>query len=132
LYGEGKTSITHRFKEAQRQVIADQLKKDRAIDKMKLTYRDDVHPGTPIKTTTQVKATPTVEETAATEMKTPAYISQARPHQPAVVHHHTGGAGDRDQSPSSAPDRGSPGRGGHHWAKGGRVRYTNGGIVGLL
>ena len=49
------------------------------------------------------------------------YSSPARPH--------GNGGGGGDHSPSSAPDRGSPGRGGHHWAKGGRVDKALGGRV---
>jgi len=48
--------------------------------------------------------------------------------------HHGGGASHSSGASSgggySAPDRGSGYRG-HHWAKGGRVRYSEGGIVSL-
>jgi len=129
LYGEGKTSITHRFKEAQQQIISDQIKKDRAIRNMKTTtgvFPKDVHPGTPIKTTTpkvefvHEGAEPIPAKTVSVPV--PRHIS------------HGGGGGDKDHSPSSAPSGGRPGTTGRarDWAKGGRVRYTNGGIVGLL
>ena len=128
LYGEGKTSITHRFKEAQRQVIADKLKKDRAIEKIKTTpaYPSGIHPGTPIKTTT-----PKVEfvhegsesiPAKTVSVQVPAHISHGQHHEP-----------DRNEPSRDAPTgTGSPWGGGHRYTKGGRVRYSNGGIVDLL
>ena len=120
-------AIVNRFKEAEFIVKRNEASKQEAIKNMATTtgvFPRDVHPGTPIKTTTpkvefvHEGAEPIPAKTVSVPV--PRHIS------------HGGGGGDRDQSPSSAPDRGSPGRGGHHWAKGGRVRYTNGGIVGLL
>ena len=126
LYGEGKTSITHRFKEAQQQIISDQIKKDRAIRNMKTTtgvFPRDVHPGTPIKTTT-----PKVEFVHEMSEPIPTQLSYSE----------TIGRSGRDPDPPastrSEPPGGRPGTTGRarDWAKGGRVRYTNGGIVGLL
>ena len=146
LLGKGyneETGIVKRFKEAQRQVIADQLKKDRA----RTYFEKEVHPGTSTTITPTVDfvhemsepipTQPSYSETigrSGRDPDPPARSAPARsaPSGPPPGGHHGGGGGDRDQSPSSAPDRGSRGRGGHHWAKGGRVRYTNGGIVGLL
>ena len=141
-YGKN-AAIVNRFKEAEFIVKRNEAAKQKAIDKMKLTYRDDVHPGTPTTITPTVDFVHEMSEPIPTQPSysetigrsgrdpDPPAATRSEPSGPPPGGHH-GGGGDRDQSPSSAPDRGSPGRGGHHWAKGGRVRYTNGGIVGLL
>ena len=121
-------AIVNRFKEAEFTVKRNEAAKQEAIKNMATTtgvFPRDVHPGT--------TTTPSYSETIGRSGRDPdpPAATRSEPSGPPPGGHH-GGGGDRDQSPSSAPDRGSPGRGGHHWAKGGRVRYTNGGIVGLL
>jgi len=116
-------AIVNRFKEAEFIVKRNEAAKQEAIKNMATTtaiYPTDVHRDTPT-TTTPTKTS----------------VSQARPHQPAVVTHHTGGGrNEPDRSSRSEPSGGRPGTTGRarDWAKGGLIRknYSPGGIVGLL
>ena len=96
---------------------------------MKLTYRDDVHPGT---TTKQVTAKPTVEETAATEMITTPTKTVSVP----VPRHisHGGDGGYQGTGRAEAQSNYGGGWDDGYWAKGGLIRkkYGDGGIVGVL
>ena len=127
-YGKN-AAIVNRFKEAEFIVKRNEAAKQKAIDKMKLTYRDDVHPGT---TTKQVTAKPTVEETAATEMITTPTKTVSVP----VPRHisHGGDGGYQGTGRAEAQSNYGGGWDDGYWAKGGLIRkkYGDGGIVGLL
>ena len=127
-YGKN-AAIVNRFKEAEFIVKRNEAAKQKAIDKMKLTYRDDVHPGT---TTKQVTAKPTVEETAATEMITTPTKTVSVP----VPRHisHGGDGGYQGTGRAEAQSNHGGGWDDGYWAKGGLIRkkYGDGGIVGLL
>ena len=127
-YGKN-AAIVNRFKEAEFIVKRNEAANQKAIDKMKLTYRDDVHPGP---TTKQVPAKPTVEETAATEMITTPTKTVSVP----VPRHisHGGDGGYQGTGRAEAQSNYGGGWDDGYWAKGGLIRkkYGDGGIVGLL
>ena len=126
-YGKN-AAIVNRFKEAEFIVKRNEAAKKEAIKNMATTtgvFPRDVHPGTPTTITPTVDFVHEMSEpipAKTVSVPVPRHISHGRHHEP----DRNEPGGGRGQSPTGRDVEGTP------FKKGGRVRYTNGGIVGLL
>ena len=126
-------AIVNRFKEAE--FIVNKINEDKkqAVKNMATTpaiHRTDVHRDTPT-TTTPTKTYQTVHDTGAVT-QTGGGGGQTSISRGTTAAQASGMGGGSRQATSAGATRSGRTDSGWGWAKGGRVRYTNGGIVGLL